>query len=199
MNAAAPSLPPAPRGTHITPHQFSTAFLQAVTPLATTLLELWNARRAYSELMFESILPQIGTRLGIAVYNADYYYLDSVFYTDLDTEHFPPSTYYAKNVSIAIEHEHDVRGSAVEMNRLQLINTPLKVLITYAQHAEERELHLERYAKIVRDADLFGDFGTHRRQLVIFGSTKDETQIQWDFYLYGESKFQELAIAGSGL
>jgi len=67
----------------------------------------------------------------------------------------------------------------------------LKVLITYAQDSTVRNFHLTRYAKIVQGADLFGDFATLRRQLVIFGSIANDV-ITWHFYAYESSGFQEI-------
>jgi hypothetical protein len=117
------------------------------------------------------------------VYSADYYTLVCIYYTERDTDHFSPDTTYAKYICIALEHENDIRGSAIEMNKLQLFNAPLKVLITYTQHASERAAYLESYTKILRGADIFGDFATHRRQLVVFGD-KQETTVNWRFYVY---------------
>ena len=47
--------------------------------------------------------------------------LDCIYYTLKDTEHFGnPQATYATCISIALEHENDIRGTFTEMNKLQL-------------------------------------------------------------------------------
>jgi hypothetical protein len=117
--------------------------------------------------------------------------LDSIFYSERDNEHFGSTVTYAKCISIAMEHENEPRGTAIEINKLQLFNASLKVLITYVQKPKERSLYLDRYMKIIQGADLFDDFATLRRQLVIFGSLTDQT-VSWHFYAYETSGFREI-------
>jgi hypothetical protein len=63
------------------------------------------------------------------------------------------------------------------------------VLITYAQTEQMRSFYLDRYTKIVREADIFADFATLRRSLVIFGSLSGQV-VTWYFYAYDSSGFQ---------
>lgn len=175
----------------ITPRQFKQSFLKAVTTAASDVVTLWDVRRDFTALMLDVIFPNIALDLGIFVYSANYYYLDSIFYSERDSDHFAPSSTYAKCINIAVEHEHDITGTAVEMNKLQLFNAPLKVLITYAQTSSLREFYLDRYAKIIRSADVFGDIATHRRQVVVFGSLP-ETCAVWHFYEYEATGFREV-------
>src|SRR5213082_2158385 len=119
--------------TRITPNQFKEAFLKAASSVQSDLVALWDARRDYTALMLDIVFPKIAADLGISVFNGNYYYLDSIFYSERDTNHFGPTATYAKCISIAMEHEHDPTGTAVEINKLQLFNAPLKVLITYSQ------------------------------------------------------------------
>ena len=181
--------------TRVTPEQFAAAFLRAATASQAEILERWNGpRRDYTSLIFANVLPAIATPLGIECYNGDYYGLDCVYYAQRDIEHFGPNTYYANCISVALEHENIIEGTAVEMNKLQLFNASLKVLITYAQLPSDRAFHLDRYAKMVRAADIFGDFATLRRQLVIFGSTR-ESAVDWHFFVYEDAEFRELQVA----
>jgi len=181
--------------THITPQQFAAAFLQAASAAETEIIARWDGPlRDYTSLMFTTVFPAIAPHLGVECYSGDYFLLDCIYYAERDIEHFSPNSYYAKYLSVSLEHENNIAGTAVEMNKLQLFNTPLKVLITYAHLPSERALFLERYAKIVRAADVFGDFATFRRQLVIFGSSR-EAAIDWHFFVYEESGFQEIQVA----
>ncbi len=174
---------------HITPNQFKDAFLKAVSLVESQVVELWDEKRDYTALVLDIIFPEVAKQLGLSVYNANYYYLDSIFYAEKDLEHFNSTNTYAKCISIAMEHEHDIRGTAVEVNKLQLFNAPLKVLITYAQNDSIRSFYLDRYTKIIQGADIFSDIATLRRQLVIFGSVADDV-VTWHFYAYEPTGFQ---------
>ncbi len=177
--------------TRITPNQFKDALLNAVASVESDIVALWDAKRDYTALMLDIVFPKIAAELGISVFNGNYYYLDSIFYSERDTEHFGPTAIYAKCISIAMEHENDPTHSGVEMNKLQLFNAPLKVLITYSGTPDLRSFYLDRYTKIIQGADIFGDCATLRRQLVIFGSLANQT-VTWHFYTYGASGFQEI-------
>ncbi len=177
----------------ISPQQFKDAFLKVVSAKAmdSQIVALWNSETAYTRLMLEDVFPAIATGLGISTWDSAYYYLDSIFYAELDEHHFGPDTAYAKCVNIAMEHEHIIEGTEVEMNKLQLFNTPLKVLITHATDEAQRVHYLDRYTKILQGADIFGDFATLRRQLVIFGSRSGQV-VTWHFYAYEPAGFKAI-------
>ena len=176
---------------HISPQQFKDAFLQAAFTFQSDIFERWDALPERTDMMLKTVSPAIAQILNVQVYPGDYYTLDSIYYTERDTEHFPETSYHAKNICVALEHENNITKSVEEMNKLQLFNTPLKVLITYNPHASERADQLARYTKILRDADVFGDFATHRRQMVVFGD-KQEAKVHWQFYVYETTGFQEI-------
>lgn len=73
------------------------------------------------------------------------------------------------------------------MNKLQLLNAPLKVLIAYPGNREYASMLLGQYAEIIADADPFEDIDTLRRQLVIFGFKEDI--LRWDAYAYAGRSF----------
>lgn len=176
------------------PQQFRDAFLQIVSAVQAECLTHWETRRGFTLHMRQTVFPAIAPLLGLQVYPWDYYTLDCVYFAERDTEYFGSESNYATCLSVALEHENDIRGTAVEMNKLQLFNAPLKVLITYAADESQRTYYLEHYAKIVRAADILGDFPTLRRQLVIFGS-RDDCNAYWHFYVYEENGFRELQVA----
>ena len=179
---------------HITPQQFKDAFLQAVSTADDLITHFDAGKPSKTSFMRETILPAIAPYLGVDVYSGEYYTFDCIYFSTRDTDHFGPNTTFATCLSVALEHENDVGGTATEMNKLQLLNAPLKVLITYCRDASERDFYLERYNKILRAGDIFGDFATLRRQLVIFGS-RHELAANWHFYAYESSGFQELNVA----
>jgi hypothetical protein len=176
------------------PQQFKDAFLQADSTFQSEIFDCWGNWPERTHIMLKTVSPAIAQILNVNVYPGDYYTLDSIYYTERDTEHFPETSYHAKNICVALEHENNITRSVEEMNKLQLFNTPLKVLITYNPHASERAAQLARYTKILENADVFGDFATLRRQMVIFGD-KQEAKVHWQFYVYETTGFQEMRNA----
>ncbi len=94
---------------------------------------------------------------------------------------------YANWLSVAIEHENDASRTHATMNKLQLFNAPLKVLITYAAPGAATGSMLRRYESVIRASDVFHDFATLRQQLVILGTPK--TAAEWRFYAYEDDGF----------
>jgi hypothetical protein len=188
---------------HITPQQFKDAFLQVVSARESDILDRWERPFDYTFFMQDTVFRELGKLLALNYY-PEYYKIDGVYYSELDTEHFPKGSTFATNLSVALEHENEIRSSAIEMNKLQLFNTPLKVLITYTRGGpndpesisqSERESYLELYANILAKGDIFGDFVTLRRQLIVFGryqKVASNDHVKWRFYAYEESGFKEL-------
>jgi hypothetical protein len=73
------------------------------------------------------------------------------------------------------------------MNKLQLFNAPLKVLITYAPSGPATDSLLHKYENIIRASDVFKDIATLRQQLVILGTPK--TVAEWRLYAYENDGF----------
>jgi hypothetical protein len=73
------------------------------------------------------------------------------------------------------------------MNKLQMFNAPLKVLITYAAEGAEGDSLLRKYEAVISESDVFSDIATLRQQLVIFGTPK--TLRDWRFYAYENDGF----------
>src|SRR5438128_972707 len=129
----------------ITPQQFKDAFLAVITAAQGELITRWDVPRDYTSFMRGTILPAVAPSLGLHVYSGEYYTLDCIYFAESDAEHFGSLATYATSISIALEHENFISGTATEMNKLQLFNAPLKVLITYSQSESERAFYLQRY------------------------------------------------------
>ncbi len=170
------------------PLEFYNAFWEVASEQTGSLLDCWMNYQDFTSLMRSRMFPEIARRLGVCCYQRDYYTLDGIFYRERDDKNFPEYMTYAKFISVALEHENDAGRSQVEMNKLQLFNTPLKVLITYPTKRDPSEKLLAKYEEIVSGADIFNDMSTLRRQLVIFGSRKDERPI-WEAFVYSQGKF----------
>lgn len=178
----------------ITPEQFRDAFSQCVAHHAVDIATLWDRYKDYTTFVRGTVLPSIAAKLALQAHCSDYYTLDAVFYEVNDDKHFDPATKYAKYIAVAIEHENDARSTYTEMNKLQLFNSPLKVLITYNSGKDnDKQLRtlMAEYATIVNEADVFGDFSELRRTLLIVGEKPDEVP-RWRFFTYQEGKFEEI-------
>jgi hypothetical protein len=110
-----------------------------------------------------------------------------MFYEERGTDDFGRFASYAKWISVALEHASRPTKTHDEINKLQMFNAPLKVLITYAAEGAESESLLRKYEAVMRDSDVFGDLATMRQQLVIFGTPR--TVVDWRFYAYENDGF----------
>ena len=178
----------------VTPEMFKSAFLDTFSYSKDKLLAAWDSRKEYTILIQgnksrEGLLSTIANKLGLN-YMREYWSLDGVFYKYIDTQHFTKYWSFAEYIAVAVEHENDIWTSNQEINKLSIINAPLKVLITYPDK-EGVDIHLQSYTEIIKKSDIFSDFSDHRKQLVIFGLEKDE-DIVWEFYLYKQGQFSKL-------
>jgi len=175
----------------ISPLEFKLAFNQVVSDstINNDIMTYWNQRKSYTRLIRDRVLPKTACLLNLNAYTEkDYYWLDSIFYKKKDENNFKPHEVYVHYISVAIEHEHVATGTAGEMNKLQLFNTPIKVLITYPKSCDKANELLEKYCKIIQEADIFSDFSSHRKQLVIFGYKG--SSVVWDYYSYNGRSFE---------
>ncbi len=175
----------------IQPEQFFAAFKQVAVAHEKDLIQHWTRGLTQFTKTIRTVIDGVAALLDINLYNSDYYTLDAVFYRDKDVEHFDKDATYVKSIIVAFEHENAINGSVIEMNKLQLFNAPLKVLVTYGDSAQRTEF-LKKFARIVKDADIFSDFSTHRKQLVIFGD-KPAEKIQWYPFVYKDGGWLSVA------
>jgi hypothetical protein len=182
----------------ISPEDFARTFDAVVTSREHEILALWNSpnAKAYTSLLLNrdnGIFVQVCERFGLK-YAIPWWTIDAIFYESADVENFPVAWRMAKHICVAIEHENSVARSHYEINKLSLFNAPLKVLVTYPsgdRGRHEESAVLARYAKILDDADIFGDFGSYRRQLVVFGSRDGEGgNPVWRYHTYNGREFR---------
>ena len=144
-------------------------------------------KKSYNYYMRSTIYPRIARNLGLLSWNKEYYTLDGMFYEERGVDDTGKYASYANWISVAVEHQNDAAKADETMNKLQLFNVPLKVLLTYAAVGVETDSLLRRYESIIRDADSFADTATLRKQLVIFGTPR--TMREWRFYVYESDGF----------
>ena len=172
----------------VTPREFRDAFVAVMTAEhASFRAAVGFETKSYVYFVRSDIFPKVAKHLGLLSWNKEYHGLDGVFFEERESENVRANAMYAKWITVAIEHETETRASYPEMNKLQLFNVPLKVLITYAAEGRETDALLRNYERIMRSADIFDDFETKRRQLVIIGTPA--TIKEWRFFAYETDGF----------
>ena len=177
----------------ITPREFLRAFEKTIAQNTGALVSNWLSNSTYTSLWKKpgsGIYFQLADKMGLSAIS-EYWSLDAVFFKTLDkTIH---NGNYAKNLWVVMEHENSGRDSIQEMNKLSIIDSPLKVLVTYAESEGERQSLLGKYKEILSESDTFGDLGSQRKHLVVFGELKGDV-IKWHPRLFNGTGFS--AIGG---
>jgi hypothetical protein len=172
----------------VTPRAFRNAFVAVMKAEHDSFrTAVGFEAKSYMYFMRSNIFPKIAKQLGLQTWNKDYYGLDTMFYEERGTDDFGRFAAYAKWISVALEHAIKPTKTHEEINKLQMYNAPLKVLITYATEGAESESLLRKYEAVMCDSDAFIDFATLRQQLVIFGTPR--TVLDWRFYAYESDGF----------
>jgi hypothetical protein len=172
----------------ITPRDFRNAFVAVMKSERDGFrTAVGFETKSYTYFRRSTIYPRIGRHLGLLAWNKEYYTLDGMLYEERGLDDTGKYATYANWVSVAIEHENDASRAHETMNKLQLFNAPLKVLITYSALGAATDSLLKKYENIIKASDVFHDFATLRQQLVILGTPK--TAAEWRFYAYEDGGF----------
>jgi hypothetical protein len=172
----------------ITPRDFHNAFVAVMKSEKDGFrTAIGFETKSYNYFMRSTIYPKIARHLGLSAWNKEYYTLDGMLYEERGVDATGKYASYANWVSVAIEHENDASKAHETMNKLQLFNAPLKVLITYAPSGAATDSLLRKYENIIRASDVFNDVATLRQQLVIIGTPK--TVAEWRMYAYENDGF----------
>ncbi len=172
----------------VAPRDFRNAFLEVMKAEHDSFrTAVGFEAKSYTYFMRANIFPKIARRLGLLAWNNEYYTLDGMFYEERGRDTFGKYTTYAKWISVAVEHANRPSKSLEEINKLQMFNAPLKVLITYAAEGDESDSLLRKYEAVIGDSDIFGDIASVRQQLVILGTPKAVRE--WRFYVYESDGF----------
>lgn len=172
----------------VTPRDFRNAFVAVMKSEHDSFrTAIGFETKSYNYYMRSTIYPRIARHLGLLAWNKEYYTLDGMFYEERGIDNTGKFASYANWVSVAIEHENDASQAQETMNKLQLFNAPLKVLITYAALGPATDSLLQKYESIIKASDVFNDVATLRQQLVVLGTPK--TVAEWRFYAYENGGF----------
>jgi hypothetical protein len=185
----------------IPPDHFARTFHKVVESRAKDIRRLWDNwdARSYTRYFVnreDGVLAEVCERLDLK-YATPWWTIDAIYYESADVENFPVAWRMAKHICVAIEHENSVGRSHYEVNKLSLFNSPLKVLIAYPGRdsgPNAEALVLERYARILQDADVFRNFSESLLQLAVFGSRDENHDPIWRYHLYTGSGFRELHV-----
>jgi hypothetical protein len=185
----------------VSPEEFDEAFRRAEKSFKARIASTYLYTRDWTDLVLgcsddeQCVLAETARRLKLE-YCREYYRLDAVMYEKLDSSHFDTDYWLAaEQLAVVIEHENHAGGANREMNKLTIYNSPLKVLFIYPSSSGSvtaAEACLGRYAEIARRADIFSDFTTLRRHLVILGSAADDDSMEWNSYVYKLGEFVPL-------
>ena len=172
----------------ITPREFRNAFVDVMKAEHHAFrTAVGFEAKSYTYFMRSNIFPKIAKQLGLLAWKKEYYSLDGMFYEERGLDNRGNYSAYAKWISVAVEHVNQAVKTHEQINKLQTLNAPLKVLITYAAEGVEEDLLLRRYEGVIGDSDVFNDVASLRQQLVIFGTPK--TAREWRFYVYENDGF----------
>ena len=154
------------------------------------LKSLWRESTEYTAYVTTAIYPALAKKSDLRNHDKTYWTIDCILFDEWDNTF--QYAQYAKRVYVAIEHENDWRHSATEINKLQLLNVPLRVLITYPNSDKERDKLIGQYNKIIHEShELFNETDSTRRTLVIFGY-RHPNFIEWTAYHYTNGQLQLL-------
>jgi hypothetical protein len=172
----------------ITPRDFRDAFVAVMSAERDSFATaIGFETKSYNYYMRTTIYPKIARRLGLQCWNKEYYTLDGMLYEERGIDNTGKFASYANWVSVAIEHENDASQAHETMNKLQLFNAPLKVLITYTPVGQATDSLLRKYENIIKASDVFNDVATLRQQMVILGTAK--AVAEWRLYAYENDGF----------
>jgi hypothetical protein len=172
----------------ITPRDFRNAFTAVMKAEAGNFRAAVSFEaKSFTYFMRSNIFPRIARHLELLAWTKDYYALDGMFYEERGRDNAGKFTTYAKWISVALEHSIRPSRTHEEINKLQMFNAPLKVLITYVAEGAETETLLGKYEAIIREADVFNDIATLRKQLVVIGTP--HAAREWRFYVYESDGF----------
>ncbi len=129
--------------------------------------------------------------------------MDAVFYKNR-CRHANQNEYYqyAEFFSLVIEHENNAATSCEEMNKLSVVNAPLKVLFTYPRqpgiewqptcedlrkkYAEQLDIHADVYKALGGKCDFPGK----QEHMAVFGYYEEkEKRLRWEYFIYRKGKF----------
>jgi hypothetical protein len=181
----------------ITAKEFFQAWLNTVTNRKTDMLKVWRNNKqltAFIKGSKDSIMEEVGNKLGLMCYHADYYSLDSILYKPEDkTPDTLPNTYWFRDLRVAFEHENNFRGGLYqEVSHLLITNCDLRVLVTYPNDSSSNpktQNEMKYLHKIIHGSRQGENIAAEESFLLIFGY---ETSFAWEAFIYKQTGWLNL-------
>lgn len=187
----------------ITPAEFKAAFIKVVESqeFKHNLFTEWKSGdKKFTDIMLGE-KGGGGEKVGVIAKTAveinpllkcydEYFKIDSIYYWNKKLQEKDKKATWADYIAAAIEVENVYWKSYEECSKLSIINSPLRVLITYPDEKNKEGL-LDEYSYILGRADVFGDFADRRRFLAVFGEQKG-SGVEWTFHVFNGNGFDEL-------
>jgi len=174
----------------------SNSFLQAWISTVESKKEIlqndWRNAKAFTTLVKgceDSIMTEVAKQLELKCYAKDYYSIDTILYDDEDlVPGIPEKSFWFRQIKVAFEHENFFgAGLYQEVAHLLLINSDLKVLVTYPSGDETDRM--EKLHSIIKGCNQQKVLSDRENFLVILGY---ETNFQWEAFAYKEDKWNKI-------
>lgn len=173
--------------------KFYIAWCSKVELRQQELLNTWSNSKAYTKAIIhsdDSILMDVSKALGLKCYNADYYYIDAVFFQSEDLVADYPKAYYLTDIRIAFEHENVFNsGLFQEVCHLLQINCDLKVLVAYPPNEVDEKAELDYLHKIISKSRSKNSLSENKSFLVIMGHNDLS---KWKGWIYQSMKWEQI-------
>lgn len=173
----------------IEPGEFISAFNTVSERRLTEITDTWENSTKFTALMLndkDSVCHQVASLLNLH-YFREYWTIDAIFYEEKDEKHFSSTSTFAKHISVALEHENTGIYAHSEMNKLTMLNAPLKILVTYIARRSYAS-KLREFAEIAQQADIFQDFDVRNKIILVLGY-RDTGALEWHYYQFDGKQF----------
>ena len=173
---------------------FYSSWCQKTKSRMGELKSTWNQAKEFTKLIIHSdssILMDISEDLGLKCYNADYYYIDAVFFKPEDLVPEYPNAYYLTDIRIAFEHENDFSsGLFQEVCHLLQVNCDLKVLVAYPPDCDVETAQLKYLHTIIHKSRCEKEIAESESFLVIMGH---DNLNEWKAWIYKSHSWVQIA------
>ena len=120
--------------------------------------------------------------------------MDAIFYNPADNASTEKHKFLFKDIQIAFEHENDLKsGLITEVGHLLLLNSSLKVLVTYYDsnsNTDIRDLELKEMHNMISNSSSSELISANESFLVIFC---DEETFTWEGNIYKNDRWIQLS------
>jgi hypothetical protein len=161
------------------------------------LLRIWRNSREFTHYIRnheDSVLKEVAKKLDLLCFPHDYYCIDAIFFKEEDRVPDIEYATWVRDIRIAFEHENYFdSGLYKEVSHLLLINSDLKVLVTYYPQGDH-EPQLEYLHKIIKGGRQSKSLSDDEGFLLILAA---ENGFLWEGFVYKEDGWKEIRLPNS--